>query len=245
MKTLLLAGGLGTRLRPITEHTPKPLVLIGDKPLLQYHLQQLAKFDFNDILINTHYLPEKIDQFVGDYKKNHPEINLMTVFEPKLLGSAGTLRSNKGFFTDEDDFLIVYGDNLTDINYQKLFSEHKEKGALVTIACYHEDNIEQKGAVETDNESRITRFVEKPKPGESNSKQANAGIYMVSSKIFAYLDQLDNMPLDFGHHVFPYLLNKNQDLYVYHMTENLLDIGTIETYNKSQELIKNMSFKIN
>ncbi len=242
MKTLLLAGGLGTRLRPLTEHTPKPLVSIAGKPLLQYHLQHLAKFGFNNVLINTHYLPEKIDQFVHDYQTSHPEINLKTSFEPELLGSAGTLRSNKDFFADEDDFLIVYGDNLTDINYQKLFSIHKEKPALVTIASYYEENIGQKGAIETDSESRISRFVEKPKPGESDSNQANAGIYIVNSKIFEYLDKLDDRPLDFGHHVFPYLLKENQGLYTYNMTENLLDIGTIETYNKSQELIKTMSF---
>ena len=186
MKALILAAGLGTRLRPLTEHVPKTLVPIDNKPLMTYHLDSLYKHGITDILINTHYLPDKIEDFVATYKEKNPKINIQTTFEPELLGSAGTLRKNESFFTDTEDFFIVYGDNLTDINYQKIFTHHQEKNTLVTIASYSEEYPEQKGIIEYDDNLRIARFVEKPKPGETSSNYANAGIYVLNKKIFPY-----------------------------------------------------------
>ena len=241
MKALILAAGLGTRLRPLTEHTPKTLVLIDEKPLLSYHLDSLHSYGVTDVLINTHYLSEKVEDFIAEYRKKVPDMNIKTFFETDLLGSAGTLRQNEEFFSDTEDFLVVYGDNLTDIDYQKIFTYHQEKKGVIAIASYQEEYPEQKGIIEYDDNSKITRFVEKPKPGETTSNYANAGIYVLSKEIFPYLLKLEEPLLDFGFHVFPYLLNKNCDMFIYHMTESLLDIGTPENYTKSQELIKTMS----
>lgn len=235
MKALILAAGLGTRLRPLTEITPKPLLPIAGKPLLLYHLESLAKFGITDVLINTHYLHEQIEDFVS---KNKIEgLHVTTVYEKELLGSAGTLKENKKFFDDEDSFLIVYGDNLTNIDYGKLIDEHKNKKSLVTIACYAEEHPETKGIINFNEEEKILSFIEKPKPEQITSKYANAGIYAVHKKIFPFLENLDKKPFDFGFELFPFLLEKKEEIYIYKMGEIVFDIGTIENYNKAQEIV--------
>lgn len=236
MKALILAAGLGTRLRPLTETIPKPLLPIAGKPLLAYHLDSLSRCGITDVLINTHYLHEKIEDFVLEAKKDFPDLNIQTSFEAELLGSAGTLKENREFFKNEEDFLIVYGDNLTNINYQNLLEIHEKEKGLVTIASYFEEHPESKGIISFDEKNRILKFIEKPKGNQVISNYANAGIYVLNKKVFEYLKQLDKEPLDFGHDFFPFLLGKDEDMYVYKMNEILLDIGNIENYNKSQDI---------
>lgn len=244
MKALILAAGLGTRLRPLTNTTPKPLLPIGDKPLLYYHLDQLLRCGVTNVLINTHYLSEQIDSFVRDYQASHSKINISTAFESTLLGSAGTVLANRDFFLNTNDFLIVYGDNLTDINYQKIFSYHLEGTTPVTIATYRESKPEEKGIIECDESNIITRFIEKPKAGETMSNLANAGVYVLNQSIFSILNELNhNELLDFGYHVFPYLLKRGIPMRIYHMNETILDIGTPENYTLAQVLLKNLDLE--
>ena len=242
MKALILAAGLGSRLRPITDVIPKPLVPINGKPLFQYHIESLRYFGFSSVLTNTHYLHSQIENFVALYNRAYSDIIVMTVYEEKLLGSAGTLKVNKSFFEHEDDFIIMYGDNLTTIDYSKLIAYHKEKRGVVTIAAYVEQHPETKGIIVFDDEKKISQFIEKPKGEQIVSNYANAGIYVVSKEIFKYLEDLHEEVLDFGFHVFPYLLANKVPMYVYEMSEFLLDIGTLESYTKSQELVKHLHF---
>lgn len=236
MKVLILSAGLGTRLRPLTETTPKPLLPINGKPLLSYHLESLYKYGVRDILINTHYLHEQVDEYVKNNRDRFHGLTVQTVFEKDLLGSAGTLKGNSSFFKGEGDFLVVYGDNLTNINYEKLLAVHKKKGGIATIASYVEEYPESKGIISFDDGDRILKFTEKPRPDQIISKYANAGIYVLSSKIFKYLNSFDKIPLDFGHDIFPQVLAENEKMYVYKMDEILLDIGTLESYNEAQGL---------
>lgn len=235
MKALILSAGLGTRLRPLTETTPKPLLPIASKPLLTYHLESLVKFGITDVLINTHYFHEQIEDFVLNNKFQN--LNVKTVFEEELLGSAGTLKENKDFFEGEENFLIIYGDNLTNINYKKLIENHKNKNPLVTLACYVEDHPESKGIINFDDNNKILSFVEKPNLEQVTSKYANAGIYVVNKKIFNYLQDFDKTLIDFGHDIFPFLLEKGESLYVYKMDEIVFDIGTLENYEKAQKMV--------
>lgn len=237
MKALILSAGLGTRLRPLTETIPKPLLPINGKPLLSYHLEGLYKHGIRDILINTHYLHEQVKDFIKNSKDRFEELTVQTVFEKNLLGSAGTLKENSSFFQDEEDFLIVYGDNLTNINYEKLLNVHKEKGGIATVATYVEEHPESKGVISFDENDTILKFIEKPKSDQIIGKYANAGIYVMSNRIFEYLNSFDKTPLDFGHDIFPYLLDKNEKMYVYKMDEILLDIGTPESYNMAQSML--------
>lgn len=234
MKALILSAGLGNRLRPLTEIIPKPLLPINGKPLLAYHLESLYKYGVRDILINTHYLHEQIDDFVKNNKDVFEGLTIQTVFEKELLGSAGTLKENRFFFQGEEDFLVVYGDNLTNINYEKLLEVHKKKAGIATIASYVEEHPESKGIISFNEDDQVLRFIEKPKLEQIVSKYANAGMYVLNNKVFEYLNSFDEIPLDFGYDIFPYLLDKGEKMYVYKMNEILLDIGTLESYNKAQ-----------
>lgn len=244
MKALILAAGIGTRLRPITDKIPKPLVPIADKPLLAYHFNHLSHHGITDILVNTHYLSAQIDSFINSYletKASKPKIR--TTYEENLLGSAGTLRENADFFNlDEEPFLVVYGDNLTDINYTRLIQQHISEKNLVTIASYYETHPEQKGIIEYDGSRRIKKFIEKPKPEQITSHYANAGIYVMNRQILPLLKSMHEIPLDFGHHVFPHLLEHNYKMAIYAMDETLLDIGNYENYTKAQLLPTTMNF---
>lgn len=239
-KALILAAGLGTRLRPFTNTTPKPLLLIKNKPLLQYHLEQLKKHGISDVLINTHYLSEQIEEFINKYRNTSDALNVKIVFEPELLGSAGTLHRNRDFFANEKHFIVTYGDNLTDINYTKLIKEHANNSGIGTIAVYDEEKPEQKGIIEIGQSGKIIKFLEKPKSGTTYSHLANAGVYVLSSDIFDIIDKEIEKPLDFGFHIFPKILNTNHSLYIYKMNETVLDIGNPENYTKAQTLIENM-----
>lgn len=243
MKALILVAGLGTRLRPITNELPKALVLIDGQPLLEYHLQAMNKYGIKEVLINNHYLPEKINKYVADYNNKNLYPKITITYEKELLGSAGTLKANVGYFSGEDNFLVIYGDNLTNINYQKLISKHLEMGGICTIACYHEEYIEAKGMVVFDKNNTINNFIEKPTPEQIVTNYANAGIYVCNRKIFDYLNMFDKIPLDFGHDIFPQVLIKKKDLLkCYFMDEFLLDVGTIDNYELAQEKIKNLKF---
>lgn len=237
MKALILSAGLGNRLRPLTEKTPKPLLPINGKPLLSYHLESLYKYGVRDILINTHHLHEQIDEFVKNNKDKFDGLRVQTVFEENLLGGAGTLKSNSSFFEGEENFFVVYGDVLTNINYGNLLNVHKEKCGIATIASYVEEYPESKGIISFDENDRILKFIEKPKPEQVISKYANAGMYVLSKNVLKYLNSFDKIPFDFGHDLFPYLIEKNEKMYVYKMYETLLDIGTLESYNKAQDML--------
>lgn len=237
MKALLLAAGLGTRLRPLTLTTPKPLLPIGGRPLLARQLDHLRAHGVDAALINTHYLPRAVEDFAASYRKEHSDFSLTTAFEPALLGSAGTLRAHRHFFDPEDDFLIVYADVLTDLDYSKLLAYHREHQGLVTLACYQEEHPEQKGIIEFDESGHITRFVEKPKAGETASNYANAGFYAAKGALLSKLAAFAEEPLDFGFHVFPALLAAGERLVAYPMAGYALDIGTPESYTKAQTLV--------
>lgn len=241
MKALLLAAGLGTRLRPLTLQTPKCLLPVGGKPLLAYHLEALQHIGITDVLINTHYLHEQVDVFVGRYQEVHPDMRVTTVYEPELLGSAGTLRQNAAYFADQEHILVVYADNFTDIDYRAFIVQHTRAGTIGTIAGYYEEHPEQKGIMVFTDDHRITAFKEKPKPEEVVSHYANAGMYILHRQIFDVLGCLSVAGvLDFGHDVFPALLQQKQTLSVYLMTEHLLDIGTPENYALAQVLVDKM-----
>jgi mannose-1-phosphate guanylyltransferase len=242
MKALILAAGLGTRLRPLTDTVPKALVPISGKPLLAYHLDSLKKHGVDEVIINTHYLADKISEFVDDYSKENCGINITTVFEPTLLGSAGTLLCNRDFFRNERSFFVVYGDNLTNINYSALLNYHEKNNGIVTISAYYEDDPSSKGIIVFDEIQKILRFIEKPAKKDIISNYANAGVYAVNERIFNLLKDMRKTPLDFGHDVFPSLLSKNEPMYAYKMSEFLLDVGTAENYERAQKEIKKIIF---
>jgi NDP-sugar pyrophosphorylase family protein len=209
---------------------------------MQYHLDRLFKFGVREVLINIHYLPEKVQAFIDEYSRINPGMKVTMVYEPELLGSAGTLRANREFFSGEEEFMISYSDNFTNIDYDKFFAKHSSKKRLATIAAYFEEHPESKGIIEHDDREVITKFVEKPKPEQITTHWANAGMYIVDKEVFEFLSQLEIMPLDFGKDLFPYLLEKRQEMDIYFMDEYLLDIGTLDKYEQAQIDVKKFVF---
>ncbi|MDO8513848.1 MAG: NDP-sugar synthase [bacterium] len=233
---MILAAGLGTRLRPLTDKIPKPMLPIGNKPLLEYQLRLLKKFGVKDCAMNLYCLPEMIMEYFGDGKKFGMTIKYSK--EAELMGTAGALKKISEFF--DQPFFVFYGDNLTNINLDNLAKFHRKKGGLVTIALYYEEHPESKGIVEMDSDARIVSFKEKPKSEEITTNWANAGIYLCESEVIKYIPE--GKFFDFGHDLFPKLLEDNQSLYGYKMTEFLLDIGTLETYRLAQGKVDELGF---
>ena len=228
MKAFLLAAGYGTRLRPLTETVPKCLVPVRGRPLLGWWLDLLRRHGVSGVLINTHYLPEQVDAYVDGYCQEYPELAVETVFEPELLGSGGTVSRNRGFVGKDEDFLICYGDVLTDLNLTDMARFHQTHSGVLTMALYHAPHPSQCGIVQMDAEGRIQTFQEKPdKPA---SDLANAGVYLARRSL---LDRLpDTVPLDFGGDVLPKLTG---NIYGYLPDCYLLDIGSMERYQRAQE----------
>lgn len=228
MKAFLLAAGYGTRLRPLTNTTPKCLVPICGKPILAWWIQLFEKYNIQEVLINTHYLPNAVREFINKHNKSKSKVKIKEFYEPVLLGSGGTILANKKFVDGEKEFLICYADNLTNVNLENMISFHRQKNSILTMGLFHTNKPKECGIAAIDNNKLIYEFVEKPQNPKSNL--ANAGIYVTNNEVFNYIQHIQ--PCDFGKDVLPQLVNK---MYGYEIKEYLLDIGNLDNYQKAQE----------
>lgn len=227
MKAFLLAAGYGSRLKPLTDTTPKCLVPVQGVPLLAWWLKLLKKHGVEEVLVNTHYLSEQVERFADKYNKENGYF-IKTVFEEQLLGSGGTVRTNSDFVSGEDAFLICYADNLTDIHLERMWKAHRESPGILTMALFRSNHPEQCGIAETRADGKILEFAEKPQKPISNL--ANAGIYIADHSLLDYIPK--QAVSDFGKDVLPKLTGR---MYGYFMTEYLIDIGTIDNYQRAQQ----------
>jgi mannose-1-phosphate guanylyltransferase len=231
MKAFLLAAGKGTRLKPYTDKIPKCLIPIHGKPLLHIWVDLLACYGIHEVLINTHYLAEKVDRFIERIRPM-AGIRITTVYERRLLGSAGTVLANRNFVDDEEDFMIIYADNLTNINLNHMIAFHRQcrlEGGILTMGLFHAPDPQACGIAVLDDHNKIVEFTEKPQ--KPTSDMANSGIYVASKKLFDFFPMLrhdqKNAVSDLGFHIFPNLVGK---MYGYEIKEYLRDIGTIDSY---------------
>ena len=226
MKAFLLAAGLGTRLRPVTDQAPKCLVPIAGKPLLQIWLELLAWHGVQEVLINTHHLPELVQNFASGWF-GCPKLHLS--HEETLLGSAGTLRKNWDFVAAEESFLVCYADNLTDVDLGKLVQFHQAHQGSLTMALFRTERPRECGVAEMDEAGLITSFEEKPTLPKSSL--ANAGIYVMRPGIQRLLPH--TQPSDIGFHLLPRCLG---EMYGWLWEGLLMDIGNPQAYARAQEL---------
>jgi len=234
MKAFLLAAGLGTRLRPLTDQIPKCLVPINGKPLMAYWFDLFEKHGVEEILVNLHYLPTQVEAFVNNYPTS---LKIRTFYEEKLLGSGGTVWKNRNWVKNEEMFLIVYGDNLTNANLTDMIYFHQKYRPVLTMAVFHTDRPRECGIATVNSTHTIVEFVEKPKNPKSNL--ANAGIFVASPEIFHYFPDNHETVIDLGFNVLPNLVDKMK---AYLLTDYLLDIGNLERYQKAQEDAKQLKF---
>lgn len=229
MKALFLAGGLGTRLKPITDDLPKPMVPIMGKPLLERNIENLKKHGVDEIVLSTCYKPHKIEKYFEDGRKLGVKISYIS--EDMPLGTAGAIKNAQRFFNDT--FLVFNADILSDIDISEMIRFHKETGALATIAVTQVDNPSAYGVIEHDKNGFVTAFKEKPQPHESSSNLINAGVYIFEPQL------LNEIPagraVSIERETYPLLLQKGFKIAVYNRCSYWLDLGTPEKYLKAHK----------
>lgn len=202
------------------------MIEIAGKPILRYNLELLARAGIREAAINLHHSPESIRAYCGDECAG---IRITYAYEPELLGTAGAAR-NVAEFLRGDDFAVVYGDNLSTIDLNKLIATHLEKDADLTLALFHRDDVGASGIVGLDDDDRVTRFLEKPREEEIFSHWVNAG-YLVAKP--SVLDAIPGGASDFGRDVLPQLLARGARIYGYRMTEDLWWIDSPADYERT------------
>jgi|SRR5437588_3978065 len=216
MRAMVLAAGLGTRLRPLTYEITKPMVPVLDRPVMEHILDLLDEHRFEQVIANLHYFPDSIREHFGD--------RLSYRYEPELLGTAGGVRACSEFFGGEP-FLVISGDALTDIDLGALRDAHRERGGIATLAVKRVEHTEEYGVVLHDRDGRVTGFQEKPARDEALSDLGNCGIYVFDPAIFDYFPKREFV--DWATDVFPVLLDNDVAFHIHEIDSYWNDIGSL------------------
>ena len=233
MQALILAGGKGTRLRPLTVYTPKPIVPFVNRPFLLYQIEILRRAKIEDITLSLSYQPDKIEHLLG-YGMEY-EVNLRYLTEPSPMGTGGAYKFAENEIRETT--IVFNGDILTDLDIGKVIEFHKQKKAEATIVLTPVENPAAYGLVETDSDGKVLHFLEKPKPeqlADLKTNNINAGVYILEPSILDLIPEGENS--SFEYNVFPEILAQNKNFYAYTMKENYWrDIGTPENYLEAHQ----------
>jgi mannose-1-phosphate guanylyltransferase/phosphomannomutase len=227
VKAVVMAGGEGTRLRPLTSNQPKPMVSIVGKPCMEHILELLGRHGMRDVIVTVAFLPQAIRTYFGDGDTLGLAIEYSVEESP--LGTAGSVRLAADKL--DDTFLVISGDALCDIDLSELVAFHKEKGAAVTIGLKSVDNPLEFGIVVTDDDGRIERFLEKPSWGQVFSDTINTGIYVLEPEVLRHVPT--DRPFDFSKELFPLLLEMGRPLYGKVCDGYWQDIGNLDQYRQA------------
>jgi len=246
MKAMILAAGKGTRVRPITNDIPKPMIPLIQKPVLESIIEHLKKSGIDQIIINTSYLSTQIEQFFGNGSRFGVEIaysfegeKINDTLISKAIGSAGGMKKIQeeyGFF--DDTFLVLCADALIDLDIQKVIKIHKEKNALATIALkqVNKEEVHKYGVVSLDSNNKILEFQEKPKTQEAISTLANTGIYIFEPEIFNHIPT--SQTYDIGSQLLPDIVNKKMNVFGADINYEWIDIGNVnDFYNATCKIL--------
>ncbi len=226
---MILAGGLSTRLYPLTRRVPKPLVPVAGVPNAAHLLRYLQSYGFDEIAMNVHYHADAVMAALGDGSRFGVKIHY--AYEPELLGSAGGVKNVESFFGDEP-FVVIGCDEVTDMRLDRLWNFHRERSAIASIALVECSDVEQYGVVVLGDQGRIAGFQEKPPKGTERSKLANTGVYVFSPEIFSHIPA--STFYDFGKQVFPALQAANERFFGFEATGAYwADIGTPPEYRRA------------
>ena len=240
MKAMILAGGMSTRLYPLTKQVPKPLVPVAGEPNAVHLIRYLKSYGIEEIAINVHYLADMIVDALGDGSAYG--VRLEYLHEKVLLGSAGAVEQVKYFLSDAP-FVVVGCDDLTDIPLDKLLAFHREKDAIATIGLVEREEVDQYGVVVTEPDGKISGFQEKPAKGTERSKLVNTGIYAFTPEIFEHIPA--GVFWDFGKNVFPSLQEAGAAFYGYDARGAYwCDIGTPGEYRRATGDVLRGVFKL-
>ena len=232
MKALLLAAGEGTRLRPLTLTRPKPMVPLDDEPVIAYSLAWLKANGVTDVAINVNYKPESLVEYVGDGSRFG--LNITYSVETELLGSSGALVPLRHVFGNEREFVVLYGDVLTDLDLRPVIEQHRRTNADFTMTLTHVDDPTRAGIADVDANGWVRRFKEKPARNEVFSSLANAGIYVVGAKVWDYLPSGGKQ--DFGGDVIPAMIDDGARVRGHAIDATVVDIGSPERLEEARAL---------
>ena len=225
MKAVIMAGGRGSRLRPLTNNCPKPMIPFANKPVLEHILKLLKRCGVTEVVITVHYLADQIQDYFSDGRRLDMQIQYAVEAIP--LGTAGGVKNAASFLTDEP-FLVISGDVITDVDLLTAWQAHCRNQAMATLVLKQVPNPEQYGIVAIDELGRIIHYLEKPTQLHPPSCLVNTGIYILDPQILALIPP--NRPADFSYDIFPCLLREDVAMFG-HQTEGYWsDIGTIESY---------------
>lgn len=222
VKAVILVGGEGTRLRPLTYEVPKAMVPVLNRPFLEHILAYLKKYEVRDVILAMGYLPDAIQGYFG----SGSGVQLTYAVEDKPLGTAGAVKNVEQYL--DSTFIVLNGDVFSDIDIADMLAFHRDKGAKVTIALTWVDDPCAFGVVETDGEGRVERFVEKPGLDRVTTHWINAGIYIVEPEVLQHIPLNTHYMFEKG--LFPLLLNIGEPVYGYSASGYWLDMGTLEKY---------------
>ncbi|HET6313349.1 MAG TPA: NDP-sugar synthase [Chloroflexia bacterium] len=240
MKAIILVGGQGTRLRPLTNSTPKPLLPLLNRPFLDHVLFLLKTHGITDIILAVGYRSESFEPAYGD--GSHLGVKLTYVKEDKPLDTGWAIKNVEQHLDAGESFLVFNGDVLTDLDIADMVKFHSENGSLCTISLTPVEDVSSYGVVEVDDEGAVKRFLEKPKPGTTESKWINAGTYVMETAVLDYISEprfLDEIPagrpfsVEYG--LFPKLLEEAKPFFGYRSGAYWLDMGTPERYLQAQD----------
>ncbi|MDK2794537.1 MAG: mannose-phosphate guanylyltransferase / phosphomannomutase, partial [Caldanaerobacter sp.] len=225
MKGIIMAGGEGSRLRPLTFDIPKPLVPVANKPAIKHIVEHLHKYGVGELAVTLFYLPHKIKDYLLEEYGN--EIKFYT--EEKPLGTAGSVKNAKDFL--KETFIVMSGDVITDVNIKEVYDFHRKKGSKVTLVLKKVEIPLEYGVVIVDETGKIVKFLEKPSWGEVFSDTVNTGIYIIEPEILEFIPE--DRPFDFSKDLFPLLLKENIPMYGYITEGYWCDIGNTAQYLSS------------
>lgn len=229
MKAVVMAGGEGTRLRPMTSSMPKPLLPVVNRPIMEHVLRLLKRHGLNETVVTVQFLASLVRNYFGDGEELGMELTYAN--EEKPLGTAGSVKNAEEALKD-DAFLVISGDALTDFDLTDLIAFHKEKGALVTVCLTRVPNPLEFGITIVDEEGKVERFLEKPTWGQVFSDTVNTGIYVMEPEVFDYVAA--DVSVDWSGDVFPQLMKEGKPIYGYVAEGYWEDVGTHESYVKAQ-----------
>jgi mannose-1-phosphate guanylyltransferase / phosphomannomutase len=227
VKAVVMAGGEGTRLRPLTSNQPKPMVPIVGKPCMEHILELVRRHGFEDVIVTVAFLPQAIRSYFGDGESLGLKMEYSVEESP--LGTAGSVRLASDRL--DETFLVISGDALCDIDLGKLVAFHKERGAAVTIGLKSVDNPLEFGIVVTDEDGKVERFLEKPSWGQVFSDTINTGIYVLEPEVLRHVPT--DRPYDFSKELFPLLLEMGRPIYGYVCEGYWQDIGNLDQYRQA------------
>ena len=240
MQALILAGGKGTRLRPLTVYMPKPIVPICNRPFLLYQIDTLRRAGVTDITLSLSYQPEKIEQQLGD--GTNFGVKLKYMVEPQPMGTAGAYKFAEDLIREPT--VVFNGDILTDLDLKTVIRQHKERKAAATIVLTPVEDASAYGVVETKDDGRVRQFLEKPKPEQTTCKNINAGTYILEPQVLDFIPKGENHSFEYG--LFPKLL-ENGEAFFAHVPHRTywIDIGTPARYLRAhQDLLANRVTRI-